>query len=156
VTKIVTKEVRPRTDEETLIRAAYARIVRTVCGTEAEEEIKKVPLSNNTVDKYISDILVNIEKTAYDKIKECNIFAVLDDSIDMRGKAELLVFSQFTNDEKIIEQFSCLKILEETIIGRDILLFLINTCSLLVHHGNHVSICADGVTSVTDSLNSFF
>jgi hypothetical protein len=129
VTKLVTEEARPFTVEETLIPATCALIVRTVCGTEAEEEIKKVPLLNNTVDEYISDISVNIEKTVYNKIQECNIFAIVDDSIDLGGKAQLLVFSQFTEDEKIIEQFLCLKALEETTIGKDILFFffLINT-----------------------------
>jgi intein-encoded DNA endonuclease-like protein len=39
-------------------------------GTEAEEEIKKVSFSNNTVGKYFSDISVNVEKTVYDKIEK--------------------------------------------------------------------------------------
>lgn len=43
--------MRPHTDEETLIPAACAGIVRTVCQSGAEQEMKKVPLSDNSVDK---------------------------------------------------------------------------------------------------------
>lgn len=47
---------------------ACTAMVRTIFGAEADEEIRKIPLLNDTLSRHISDLLGDIEKSITNKI----------------------------------------------------------------------------------------
>ena len=70
VVEIIAKDMTPHTIAETLIRPACEAIVRIILETEIEEEIKKFPLSDDTISRRIADISDNIPKQVSLKIKK--------------------------------------------------------------------------------------
>ncbi|XP_023233273.1 protein ZBED8-like [Centruroides sculpturatus] len=111
--------MKPHTIGETLIRPAYTAIVRTIFGAEAEEEIKMIPSSNDTMSRRISNLSIDIEKSVINKIIKSKLFSLqLDESTDIGGKAQLLAFTRFIKDDKILEEFLCCKEFEKTTTGK--------------------------------------
>ena len=85
------------------------------------------------------------------------LFALqVDESTDITGKAQLLVFIRFIDDEFIVKDFLCCKELPETTKGQDIF----DVINLYLKHcelkrKNCVGICNDGALSMTRCLKGF-
>ncbi|KAG0437337.1 Protein FAM200A [Dictyocoela muelleri] len=92
---------------EKLIKQSCLAIVKTFFGDKHTDEIKKIPLSNNTMGIRIQDMSDNI-KLQMKKIfeKEEIVFVLqLDESTDVSGSSKLLVYIRFIFEENIIEKF---------------------------------------------------
>ena len=126
-------------------------------GSEYEKEIKKIPLSNNTICRRICDMSANIEDIVISIVKESKIFAMqVDESTDISGQAQLLAFIRNVIDEKITEQFLCCKELKERTTGKDIFASLTN---YLEENGfslkKCVGISTDGAPCMIRSIKGF-
>ena len=156
VAELVAKEMKAHTIAESLILPACQVIVRTMLGSEAEGVINKIPLSDNTISRRISDMSNDIEANVIDKLK-CREFALqADESTDISGKAQLLAFIRFVDDGEIIEQFFCCKELPETTKGQDIFETLNSYLeSWNLSWDTCVGVCTDGAPSMTGSLKGF-
>ena len=123
-------------------------------GEEAVSELSKIPLFDNTISRYIHDKLENIEFNIKSKILKHKLFALqVDKSTDITGKAQLLVFIPFINDESIVEDFLCCKELPETNKGQNIFDVINSYCEL--KWKNCVGICTNGAPSMTGCLKGF-
>ncbi|XP_023211907.1 protein ZBED8-like [Centruroides sculpturatus] len=141
VAEIIAREMKPHTIGETLIRPAYTAIVRTIFGAEAKEEIKKIPLSNDTTSRRISDLSVDIENWMSQVIG---------------GKAQLLAFTRFIKDHEILEEFLCCKEFEKTTTGKDVFDIMntyFNTNGL--SWKSCVGVCTDGARSIIGTIKGF-
>ena len=59
-------------------------------GPEAEEKIRRIPLSNDTIRRCICDMSTDIQNTGISSVKQSKMFTMqVDESTDISGKAQL-------------------------------------------------------------------
>jgi hypothetical protein len=93
IAELVAKTMKPHTIAESLILPACQTIVRTLFGKEAEKEVNKIPMSDNTISRRITLMSNDIESIVMEKLKKKSYFALqVDESTDISGKAQLLAF----------------------------------------------------------------
>ena len=156
VAEFVAKQMKAHTIAESLILPACQAIVKTMFGVEAEKEINKIPLSDNTISRRITDMSNDIEANVTEKLKGCESALQADESTDISGKAQLLTFIRFIYDGQITEQFFCCKELPETTKGQDVFETLTSYLgSRDLSWERCVGICTDGAPSMTGSLKGF-
>jgi hypothetical protein len=157
VAELVAKQMKPHTIAESLILPACQAIVKTMFGEEAAREITKIPLSNNTISRRITEMSKDIEENVIDKLNNSKLFALqVDESTDISGKAQLLGFIRFVDDDEIQENFLFCKELSETTKGQDV--FKTVTSYLESHSlswNSCVGLCTDGAPSMTGCLKGF-
>lgn len=112
--------MKPHTTGEDIIIPACAMIVETMLDKEALDQILKVPLSNNTISRRISEMSSDInEQVVQQIISRSKLALQVDESTDIAGKCQLLGFYRFI-DKEIVEQFMFCKELQTTSTGEDI------------------------------------
>ena len=157
VAEIVASKMKSHTIAESVILPACKQIVKIIFGEDAVSELSKIPVSDNTISRRIEDLLENIECNIKSKILKHELFALqVDESTDIIGKAQLLVFVHFIDDEGIVEDFLCCKELPETTKGQDIFDVLnayLEYCEL--YWKNCVDICTDGAPAMTGCIKGF-
>ncbi|XP_063587861.1 zinc finger MYM-type protein 6-like [Penaeus indicus] len=67
--ELIATKMKPHTTGEEIIGPACNIIVETMLGQEAKDQVSKVPLSNNTISRRISEMSVNINEKVIEKIK---------------------------------------------------------------------------------------
>ncbi|XP_068219693.1 zinc finger BED domain-containing protein 5-like [Palaemon carinicauda] len=157
VAELVVKSMKPHTIAETLILPACSAIVKTMFGSEAEKEVRKIPVSDNTISRRIHDMSADIEETVCTSVKEIEMFALqVDESTDIGGMAQLLVFVRYMHDVKIVKQFFCCKELKETTTGNDIFTTLSEFLkSVGLTWQSCVGICTDGAPAMIGLIKGF-
>lgn len=158
VAQIIAKNKEPHTIAETTIKESCCAIARTMFGPEFESQINKIPLADNTIGRRIQDMSQNIKMQVKDIIgNDSKMFALqLDESTDVSGLEQLLVFIRFIHKNIIIEQFlCCLKVPLKT-RGEDIFKIL---DSFMKENNlawaNCVGLCTDGAPSMTGIRKGF-
>ena len=92
----IAKEKKPHTIAEKLILPCCKDIVNSMFGEESAKKLNVIPLSDNTVQRRISDISDDIKDQVINEIKEAETFAIqLDESTDISSMAQLLVFARY-------------------------------------------------------------
>ncbi len=89
VTELVAKKMKSHTIAESLIMPACKIIVRTIVG-EAESELSKVPVSDNTIIRCVDDLPNNISCSLSEALQSNNFAPQVDETTDITGKAQLL------------------------------------------------------------------
>ena len=108
VAEIIAKNSKPHTEAEKVIFPACSAIVKTMFGPEAEEKITQMPLSNDTICRLICDMSTAIQDSLISCVKQSKMLTMqVDESTDISGKAQLIPFIRFVNDETISDQFFC-------------------------------------------------
>lgn len=118
--ELVAKKMKSHTIAESLIMPACKIIVRTMLGEEAESELSKVPVSDNTISRRVDDLSNNISGILSEILQNNNFALQVDESTDITGKAQLLAFVRFENDCEIMENYFCCKEMPETTKGHDV------------------------------------
>ena len=106
---------------ETLILPACKAIVNAILGQDAEKEVAKVPLSDNTIARRIDDMSADIERVVLEKISWSEKYALqLDESTDISGHAQLMADLHFVDGETIRENFPFCKAMPAKTTGEEI------------------------------------
>jgi len=113
--------MKPHTIAEKFILPACREIVKVLFGEKAEIEVLKIPIFHNTINRRIEHMPEYIEEQVLQKSRDSPLFALqLDESTNIGGQAQLLVFIRIVSNEDIVEIFLYCKTLPETTKGEDI------------------------------------
>lgn len=157
VAELIAKKMKSYTTAENTILPACCEIVKIMFGEEYEKEVKKIPLSNNTIKRRIEEMSKDIETQVNEKLKVADLFALqVDESTDITGKSQVLAFVRFISEKSLVEQFLFCKELPESTTGVDIFQLVnsyINTAGLSWQ--SCLSICTDGCPAMVGHLKGF-
>ena len=142
---------------EELIKPAAIDMVRQMCGKEQAAKLASVPLSNDTVQRRIMDMSLDVKEQVIKKIKDSGDFSLqLDETTDVAKCAQLLTYVRISGPDDLEEHFLFCKPLEMTTKGIDIFNLV---DSFFMDHGiewaNCFSICCDGAPSMLVSPKGF-
>lgn len=106
VSQLVAKAGKAHTIAEELILPIAVALCKRMLGDAAAKLVSAVPLSDNTVQRRITDMAGNIENTLFIRLCMCDMFALqLDKSTDVTKKATMLVFVRFIWENQLLEDF---------------------------------------------------
>ncbi|XP_013793834.1 zinc finger BED domain-containing protein 5-like, partial [Limulus polyphemus] len=99
----------PHTVGETLVLPAIKDTVKVFFGDKSEQEIETIPISNNTtVTHRIDEMSRWIENQLVQRVRESTIFFLqLDESTDVQGLCQVLVFVRYIWNSKPHEDMLC-------------------------------------------------
>ena len=125
VSEMIAIKMKSHTLAESLILPACKKMVKTMLGDDAEKQISKIPLSNDTVHRRILELSNNIEENVcINKLQDSYFALQVDESTDITNKAQLLTFIRFIDADNIVNQYLCCKEMPTTTRGEDIFYIL--------------------------------
>ena len=155
---MIAQQTRSHTLAESIILPACRKIVKRILGDKAKQEIRKTPLSNNTIQRRFVDLSANIEEAVQTKFQSTVEFALqVDESTDISGKPQLFAFICFVDGNQIINQFLCCKEISLTTRGQDV--FDILSAYLEkwnLSWNSCIGICTDGAPCMVGSIKSLY
>ncbi len=125
-------------------------------GEEAESELSKVPVSDNTISRRVDDLSNNVSGILFEILQNNNFALQVDESTYITGKAQLLAFVWFENEGEIMENYFCCKEMPETTKAHDVFNILssyLESCGLSLNRC--IGICTDGAPSIIGSIQGF-
>ncbi|KAL7646078.1 UNVERIFIED_CONTAM: hypothetical protein RMT77_002979 [Armadillidium vulgare] len=156
VAEIITLKSKSHTLAESVILPACKKMVKSMLGENAEKELNKIPLSNDTIRRRILDLSENIEENVQKKLKNSNFALTVDESTDISNTSQLLAFVRFIDGDEIINQFLCCKGLSTTTRGQDIFDMITGYLKEMnLTWKSCVGICTDGAPCMTGCIKGF-
>ncbi|CAI9716938.1 domain-containing 3 [Octopus vulgaris] len=156
IAEMIALQTKSHTLAESIISPACRKMVKTIIGDEAEQEISKIPLSNNTILRRIMDFSADIEENVQIKVQNSEFALQVDESTDISNKTQLLTFIRFIDGNQTINQFFCCEEMPLTTRGQDI--FDILSAYLEkwnLSWNSCVGICTNGAASMIGSIKGF-
>lgn len=145
----IAKCKKPHTIAEELILPAAVDIVSLIIGGSAANEIKNIPLSNNTISRRIHDMAKDINEQIVEKLS--GLFSIqLDEATDSNDDAQLICYVRYIEETNVCEDLLfCRKICEG---GKAADLFKILDSYIIennINWENCVGVCTDGARAMS-------
>lgn len=136
---------------EELILPVMKDVVEIVCGKSEAAKLDKIPLSNSTMQRRIEDVADDMLAQLLERVKSSPFFAIqLDESTDIEGKAQLLVYIRYLKSGKLEENFLFCETLDGRVDGESLFGCLDNFMSShQIPWSSCVGVCTDGAAACT-------
>ena len=147
----IAKTKSPMQFGEELIKPCILSAAEQIWGPKAARKFDGIPLSNNTFQRRIENIAIDIEQQVIEEVKKSPYFAILlDESTDVSNCAILLCFVRYKGKTDFKEELLCYIDLPVRTTGSEIFRFL-NTYvnEKDINWANCVGVCTDGAASMT-------
>ena len=153
----VAKNKKPHTIAETLIKPCLLKSVKLVLGEASEIKMRNISLSNNTIQRRISDMSIDVMEQILSEIKASPVFSFqLDESTDVSSCSQLLVFVRYIHLEDIKEEFLFCRALKTTTKGEDVMEMISSFFeSNDLQWKNLCGVCTDGAPAMLGSRSGF-
>lgn len=156
ISLLIAKSGKPHTIGEQLILPAIAEVLNNVLHKSAHDILKRIPLSNNTVQRRIDEMGRDVENTLC-KFLQTNRFSLqLDESTLPGNEALLLGYVRFIKDENMCQELLFATYLETDTRGESIFEavehFLTDKA---IPWKNIVSVATDGAPSMVGRHRGF-
>ena len=154
VSEMIALKMKSHSLAESVILPACKKMVRTILGEEAEKQISKIPLSNDTVYRRIQEMSHDIEENiCCGKLQDSYFALQVDESTDVTNKAQLMALIRFIDGDTMVNQYLCCKELATTTKGEDIFFILDNYFEKWnISWKSCVGLCTDGAPSMVGSI----
>ena len=117
---LIAKDKKPHTIGETLIKPAAVAISQITHRDKIADELKEISLYADTIRRRISKIGQDIMCQLNDRVKRKKFALQLDESTDVSGLAQLIVFVRYIANERPEKDLLMCASLLETRTGEDI------------------------------------
>lgn len=104
ISLLIAKSGKPHTIGEKLILPAVEEVLKTVLHKPASDIIKRIPLSNNTVERRIDEMSSDIESFLCNYLQTTHFSIQLDESTLPGNEALLLAYVRFIMNQEIYEE----------------------------------------------------
>ncbi|CAH1959900.1 unnamed protein product [Acanthoscelides obtectus] len=104
ISLLIAKSGKPHTIGEKLILTAVEEVLKTVLHKPASDIIKRIPLSNNTVERRIDEVSSDIESFLCNYLQTTHFSIQLDESTLPDNAALLLAYVRFIMNQEIYEE----------------------------------------------------
>ncbi|CAK9796312.1 Protein ZBED8 [Anthophora quadrimaculata] len=153
ISLLIAKAGKNHTIGENLIKPSISAFVKTVLEKD-DEDVKAIPLSNNTVSRRIDEMSEDIEEQLVLKLKTRNFFVQMDESTLRDSEAVLIAYVRFIDEGRFAEEMLFCKKLQSTTRSIDIYNIFkeyLNVKSIPIQ--NVTSCAADGAPNMMGKKN---
>uniref|UniRef100_A0A5S6QL86 DUF4371 domain-containing protein n=1 Tax=Trichuris muris TaxID=70415 RepID=A0A5S6QL86_TRIMR len=120
ISLMIAKSGKAHTIGEQLLLPVVKEVLRTVVHAPVVDIAKKIPLSNDTVQRRIYVMAKEVEDTLCSLLRNWEFSLVLDESTLPGNEAILLAYVRFIKDEQLMQDFLCAKELKTDAEGHSI------------------------------------
>nr|XP_022909920.1 zinc finger BED domain-containing protein 5-like [Onthophagus taurus] len=115
----VAKAGKPHSIAENLILPAALDIAEIMFGKQEVEKLKSIPISNNTIQRRISNMATDVRDQVIEKIKKSSFVSLqFEESTDIAGCAQFVAFVRFESNEILMEEILFCKALPKNATGQ--------------------------------------
>ena len=142
---------------EELIKPCLLETARLIFNEGSYNKIKEISLSNNTVQRRIQEIAIDIKEQVIEKIHSSPFFSIqLDESTDVAQCAQLMVFARYVYRGSVEEDFLFCRPLEATTKADDVMSYVSSFFEEAKFPWNKlVGVCTDGAPAMLGSRSGF-
>ncbi|KAL0838626.1 hypothetical protein ABMA28_016710 [Loxostege sticticalis] len=150
------KVIASLTHREQLILPAVEEVLKTVLHKSPFDVLKRIPLSNNTVQRRIDEMSSDIESILCNHLQKTQFSIQLDESTLPGNEALLLAYVRFIMEEEIHEELLFARTLETDTKGESILNVLSNFFTeKSIPFANIISVATDGAPAMVGRYRGF-
>jgi len=120
ISLLIAKSGKPHTIGEQLILPAIEEVLKTVLHKPAYDILKRIPLSNNTVQRRIDEMSYDVESFLCNYLQMTHFSIQLDESTLPGNEALLLAYVRFVMDQEIHEELLFARALKTDTKGESI------------------------------------
>jgi uncharacterized protein (UPF0305 family) len=120
ISLLIAKSGSPHTVGERLILPAIEEVLKTVLHKPASNVLKKIPLSNNTVERRIDEMSLDIENFLCNHLQKNSFSIQLDESTLPNNEALLLAYVRFILNQEVHEELLFARTLKTDTKGESI------------------------------------
>ncbi|KAL0822667.1 hypothetical protein ABMA28_004690 [Loxostege sticticalis] len=153
----VAKAGKPHTIAENLILPAALDMAEVMFGKQEVEKLKSIPLSDNTIQRRISDMATDVRDQVIEKIRESTFVALqFDESTDIADCAQFVAFVRFESNEKLMEEILFCRALPTNTTGQCLHNMFLEATDMNIDWENKcIAICSDGAKAMTGANSGF-
>ncbi|CAH1989553.1 unnamed protein product [Acanthoscelides obtectus] len=156
ISLLIAKSGKPHTIGEKLILPAVEEVLKTVLHKPASDIIKRIPLSNNTVERRIDEMSSDIESFLCNYLQTTHFSIQLDESTLPDNAALLLAYVHFIMNQEIYEELLFARTLITDSKGESIVHVLKDYfIEKAIPLSNIISVATDGAPAMVGRYRGF-
>ncbi|XP_044751794.1 SCAN domain-containing protein 3-like [Coccinella septempunctata] len=156
ISLLIAKSGKPHTIGEQLILPAVEEVLKTVLHKSPFDILKRIPLSNNTVQRRIDEMSSDIESFLCNYLQTTHFSIQLDESTLPGNEALLLAYVRFVMDEEMHEELLFAKTLDTDTKGESIFNILSDFFrEKSIPFTNVISVATDGAPAMVGRYRGF-
>lgn len=156
ISLLIAKSGKPHTIGEQLILPAVEEVLKTVLHKSSFDILKRIPLSNNTVQRRIDEMSSDVESFLCDYLQTTHFSIQLDESTLPGNEALLLTYVRFVMGEETHEELLFAKTLKTDTKGESIFKILSDFFKeKSIPFTNVISVATDGAPAMVGRYRGF-